>query len=150
MIQHWCTRPLFAHLAFFALNAQKLSALTFSENYTCHSAAYAQRDEMESGARSEFSASRARARSAFSSARATVVLPPSALEVLCRGGTQANGPMLFRISNPNVDLYTHCSVLEFVATEGEAVVPYWVRGYCRSMIDLCIIATPVAYAPVAC
>lgn len=37
-------------------------------------------------------------------------------------------PMLFEISNVKEPRVSHCGVLEFVAEEGVAYMPYWVRA----------------------
>lgn len=36
-------------------------------------------------------------------------------------------PMLFKVENKRDGRSTHCGVLEFVADEGSAYLPYWVR-----------------------
>lgn len=36
-------------------------------------------------------------------------------------------PMLFKVENRAASRHTHCGVLEFVADEGVAYMPYWVR-----------------------
>ena len=35
--------------------------------------------------------------------------------------------MLFKVENPTTGRHTHCGVLEFVAQEGHAYLPRWVR-----------------------
>ena len=52
-----------------------------------------------------------------------VVLPPSALDRLSQ--LRIDYPMLFQISNPKEGKTSHCGVLEFVADEGHAYIPYW-------------------------
>jgi len=52
-----------------------------------------------------------------------VILPPSALERL--SSLHIEFPMLFEISNVKEQRKSHCGVLEFVAEEGVAYMPYW-------------------------
>ena len=52
-----------------------------------------------------------------------VILPPSALDRLA--SLRIDYPMLFQISNPKEKKMSHCGVLEFVADEGHAYIPYW-------------------------
>ena len=52
-----------------------------------------------------------------------VVLPASALDRL--SSLRIDYPMLFQISNPKQKKTSHCGVLEFVADEGHAYIPYW-------------------------
>ncbi len=52
-----------------------------------------------------------------------VILPPSALDRLA--SLRIDYPMLFQISNPKEKKTSHCGVLEFVADEGHAYIPYW-------------------------
>jgi ubiquitin fusion degradation protein 1 len=40
-------------------------------------------------------------------------------------------PMLFKLENRATGRTTHCGVLEFIADEGMAYLPYWVRPPCR-------------------
>jgi ubiquitin fusion degradation protein 1 len=51
-----------------------------------------------------------------------IVLPPSALDSLAR--LNITYPMLFQLESRD-GLRTHCGVLEFVAEEGHANLPYW-------------------------
>lgn len=37
-------------------------------------------------------------------------------------------PMLFKLTNTTDSKSTHCGVLEFVADEGKAFLPYWVKA----------------------
>ena len=53
-----------------------------------------------------------------------VIMPPSALDHLTR--LNINYPMLFKLTNRNVDRVTHCGVLEFVADEEKVYLPHWV------------------------
>jgi len=52
-----------------------------------------------------------------------VILPPSALDRLA--SLRIDYPMLFQVSNPKEQKMSHCGVLEFVADEGHAYIPYW-------------------------
>ncbi|KYQ92445.1 ubiquitin fusion degradation protein UFD1 family protein [Tieghemostelium lacteum] len=52
-----------------------------------------------------------------------ILLPPSALNTLSRLNIQY--PMLFRISNFELERTSHCGVLEFTAEEGICYLPYW-------------------------
>jgi ubiquitin fusion degradation protein 1 len=52
-----------------------------------------------------------------------VILPPSALDRLSQ--LRIDYPMLFQITNPKENKTSHCGVLEFVADEGHAYIPYW-------------------------
>lgn len=52
-----------------------------------------------------------------------IVLPPSALDSLAR--LNISYPMLFQLESRE-GRKTHCGVLEFVAEEGHANIPYWV------------------------
>jgi ubiquitin fusion degradation protein 1 len=55
----------------------------------------------------------------------SIILPPSALQQLSQiknfGSTQ--DPVLFRILNINLNMYTHCGVKEFTAQEGCCYLP---------------------------
>lgn len=53
-----------------------------------------------------------------------IILPPSALDHLAR--LNISYPMLFEVSNPNMNRRTHCGVLEFIAEEGTCYLPYWI------------------------
>lgn len=55
-----------------------------------------------------------------------IILPTSALEQLTQRNIQY--PMLFRLSNVKANRQTHCGVLEFVAEEGRAYLPYWMMN----------------------
>jgi len=52
-----------------------------------------------------------------------IILPPSALDKLTR--LNIVYPMLFKLTNKRAKRATHCGVLEFVADEGKAYIPYW-------------------------
>jgi ubiquitin fusion degradation protein 1 len=52
-----------------------------------------------------------------------IILPPSALDQLTR--LNIVYPMLFKLTNRDLDKVTHCGVLEFVADEGKCYMPYW-------------------------
>lgn len=60
----------------------------------------------------------------------TVIMPPSALDVLTR--LNIVYPMLFKLTNRRANRNTHCGVLEFVADEGKVYIPYWVS--CMQLI----------------
>mmetsp|Transcript_33285 Transcript_33285/g.6017 ORF Transcript_33285/g.6017 Transcript_33285/m.6017 type:complete len:91 (-) Transcript_33285:601-873(-) len=51
-----------------------------------------------------------------------IILPASAAERLIQ--MQVNTPMLFRITNTQLGMSTHCGVLEFSAEEGTCLLPY--------------------------
>lgn len=52
-----------------------------------------------------------------------VFLPPTALNRLAQ--LHIEYPMLFRAENARGGRFTHCGVLEFIADEGSAYLPYW-------------------------
>ncbi|XP_012251047.1 ubiquitin recognition factor in ER-associated degradation protein 1 [Athalia rosae] len=52
-----------------------------------------------------------------------IIMPPSALDQLTR--LNIVYPMLFKLTNKKTNRVTHCGVLEFVADEGKAYLPYW-------------------------
>lgn len=52
-----------------------------------------------------------------------VILPMSAAERLVN--MQVSTPMLFKLTNTQMGLSTHCGVLEFSAEEGTCLLPYW-------------------------
>jgi len=52
-----------------------------------------------------------------------VILPPSALDRLA--SLMIDYPMLFQVESAKEKKTTHCGVLEFVADEGHAYMPYW-------------------------
>lgn len=52
-----------------------------------------------------------------------IIMPPSALDQLTR--LSVVYPMLFRLTNTEINKITHCGVLEFVADEGKVYLPYW-------------------------
>lgn len=52
-----------------------------------------------------------------------IIMPPSALDQLTR--LSVVYPMLFRLTNSEINKVTHCGVLEFVADEGKVYLPYW-------------------------
>lgn len=75
-----------------------------------------------------------------------IFLPPSALDQLSR--LNIVYPMLFRLSNSQVDRVTHCGVLEFVADEGKCYLPYWMMKNLLleegSMLNIESVSLPVA------
>ncbi|KAH8741832.1 ubiquitin fusion degradation protein (UFD1) [Cryptosporidium ryanae] len=75
----------------------------FINEYSCYPVSFAGRDELESGNK--------------------ILLPPSALNMLAR--RNITWPMLFQVSNPLKNKFTHSGVLEFVAEEGTCYMPYW-------------------------
>eukprot|EP00297_Palpitomonas_bilix_P011644 CAMPEP_0113881738 /NCGR_PEP_ID=MMETSP0780_2-20120614/8549_1 /TAXON_ID=652834 /ORGANISM="Palpitomonas bilix" /LENGTH=327 /DNA_ID=CAMNT_0000868641 /DNA_START=157 /DNA_END=1140 /DNA_ORIENTATION=+ /assembly_acc=CAM_ASM_000599 len=83
----------------------------FEECYTVHSAAAVAIEAGKDGSDAE--------------ATDKIYLPPRALDALVR--RQIAYPMLFELSNPSIEgsPTVHCGVLEFVAPEGVAGVPYW-------------------------
>ena len=81
----------------------------FSEQYRCHSVAFSNKSfskEVAHGGK--------------------VIMPQSALEKLAR--LNISYPMLFKMTNRQNGMITHCGVLEFVAEEGRMYVPLWVRS----------------------
>jgi len=52
-----------------------------------------------------------------------IIMPPSALDQLTR--LSVVYPMLFRLTNCELNKITHCGVLEFIADEGKVYLPYW-------------------------
>ena len=52
-----------------------------------------------------------------------IFLPPTALNKLAQ--LHIEYPMLFRAENSRAGRFTHCGVLEFIADEGSAYLPYW-------------------------
>jgi ubiquitin fusion degradation protein 1 len=54
-----------------------------------------------------------------------ILLPPSALDKVSRLHVQ--WPLLMELINGEKDKHSHCGVLEFVAEEGRAYLPQWVR-----------------------
>eukprot|EP00727_Mastigamoeba_balamuthi_P002098 m51a1_g11886 hypothetical protein (648) ;mRNA; f:587517-589915 len=55
-----------------------------------------------------------------------VILPPSALEHLM--GENASPPFLFSVRSCSKNTMVHCSVLEFTAPEGQAIIPFWMMN----------------------
>ena len=56
----------------------------------------------------------------------SIILPPSALQKLTglqKGFGGRSNPVLFRILNIQLNVYTHCGVLDFTAEEGTCYVP---------------------------
>ena len=55
----------------------------------------------------------------------SIILPPSALSKLTRMKNfgDNNNPVLFRILNIDLNIYTHCGVIEFTAEEGTCYIP---------------------------
>lgn len=45
-------------------------------------------------------------------------------------------PMMFKISNKETGVFTHCGVMEFTAEEGKIYLPTWV---CLTLMNLEII-----------
>ncbi|CAG5126037.1 unnamed protein product, partial [Candidula unifasciata] len=89
---------------------------TFKATYKCYSASIlGNREDVERGGK--------------------IIMPPSALDQLTRLNIQY--PMLFRLTNRKTNKETHCGVLEFVADEGRAFLPYWMmRNLCLEQGDL--------------
>lgn len=76
----------------------------FKSSYKCYSVSMmGDRDDLEKGGK--------------------IIMPTSALDKLTRSNIMY--PMLFKLSNPEMNRYTHCGVLEFVADEGLVYLPYW-------------------------
>ncbi|CAG0907946.1 unnamed protein product [Cyprideis torosa] len=75
-----------------------------------------------------------------------IFLPPSALDKLTR--LNITYPMLFKLTNSAANRATHCGVLEFIAEEGKAHIPYWMmRNLCLEegdMIQVEAVNLPIA------
>ena len=56
----------------------------------------------------------------------SVILPPSALQKLSimKNFNDTKNPILFRILNIQLNIYTHCGVFDFTAEEGTCFLPY--------------------------
>lgn len=76
----------------------------FDHQYQCFPVSFIGREDLEKGNK--------------------IILPPSALDHLAR--LNISYPMLFEVSNPNMNRRTHCGVLEFIAEEGTCYLPYWI------------------------
>ena len=63
-------------------------------------------------------------------------------------------PMLFKLSNPEMNRYTHCGVLEFVADEGLVYLPYWVSicvsGEVANVLDCDIVVSKFKFQSSYC
>lgn len=76
----------------------------FKSSYKCYSVSMmGDRDDLEKGGK--------------------IIMPTSALDKLTRSNIMY--PMLFKLSNTEMNRHTHCGVLEFVAEEGLVYLPYW-------------------------
>ena len=55
----------------------------------------------------------------------SIILPPSALQTLSgmKNFGDSKNPILFRILNIQLSIYTHCGVIEFTAEEGTCYIP---------------------------
>uniref|UniRef100_A0A6G1SHI3 Ubiquitin fusion degradation protein 1 homolog n=1 Tax=Aceria tosichella TaxID=561515 RepID=A0A6G1SHI3_9ACAR len=75
-----------------------------------------------------------------------IFLPPSALDQLTR--LNIVYPMLFKLTNRELDKVTHCGVLEFVADEGKCYMPYWMMRNLLleegSVVNIESVSLPVA------
>lgn len=90
----------------FSLNYYDQSPRTFKATYKCYSVSMLfgnDRADAERGGK--------------------IIMPPSALDQLTR--LSVVYPMLFRLTNNEINKVTHCGVLEFVADEGKVYLPYW-------------------------
>lgn len=90
----------------FSFNMFAETTRPFNTMYRCHSVSMLPgqgRDNVDRGGR--------------------IFLPPSALDQLSR--LNIVYPMLFKLTNPQMDRVSHCGVLEFVADEGKCYMPYW-------------------------
>jgi len=56
-----------------------------------------------------------------------IIMPLSALDLLTR--LHISYPMVFKITNRQLNRNTHCGVLEFSAEEGKCFLPYWMMRY---------------------
>lgn len=75
-----------------------------------------------------------------------IIMPPSALDQLTR--LNIVYPMLFKLTNKKTKRETHCGVLEFVADEGKAYLPFWMMRNLMmnegDMIGIESVSLPVA------
>lgn len=59
-----------------------------------------------------------------------IILPPSVLSsIMGNGSASLSGPMIFKLTNPNNDLFIHCGVLEFGGQYGKCYLPFWMMQY---------------------
>lgn len=84
----------------------------FFEVYRAFPASFFGKEEVEKGNMSNFY---------------LVILPCSAAQYLV--SMQGTSPMLFKITNTQLNIHSHCGVLEFTAEEGCCLLPYWVIFY---------------------
>ncbi|CAG9319932.1 unnamed protein product [Blepharisma stoltei] len=56
-----------------------------------------------------------------------IILPTSAAQRLVN--LRIDYPMLFKLTNTQLGLFTHCGVLEFTAEEGTCLLPYWLMNH---------------------
>jgi ubiquitin fusion degradation protein 1 len=54
-----------------------------------------------------------------------IILPPSVLDKLTRFDEVLNSPMLFKLINTKMRMFSNCGVLEFTADEGHVYLPRW-------------------------
>eukprot|EP00188_Purpureofilum_apyrenoidigerum_P001351 Plantae.Rhodophyta-Purpureofilum_apyrenoidigerum.ctg17314.p1 GENE.Plantae.Rhodophyta-Purpureofilum_apyrenoidigerum.ctg17314~~Plantae.Rhodophyta-Purpureofilum_apyrenoidigerum.ctg17314.p1 ORF type:complete len:359 (+),score=72.63 Plantae.Rhodophyta-Purpureofilum_apyrenoidigerum.ctg17314:69-1145(+) len=74
----------------------------FSRKFRCYPVSFMNKDDLEGGDK--------------------IIMPPSALDILLR--LNISYPMLFQLESLG-GKKTHCGVLEFLAQEGHAYIPYW-------------------------
>ncbi|OMJ85228.1 hypothetical protein SteCoe_13460 [Stentor coeruleus] len=56
-----------------------------------------------------------------------VILPSSAASHILSQSSKS--PMLFKITNQQLNIHSHCGVLEFTAEEGYCLLPYWLMQH---------------------
>lgn len=119
---------------------------TFSQAYRCYPVSFIDKLDAENGDK--------------------IFLPPSALDrlgmciccsmslammspqncaeiLLSRAASlQIEYPMMFKVENRRGGRHTHCGVLEFIADEGLAYMPYWVSSSCHLL--------PASYLSMPC
>ncbi|EOD09004.1 hypothetical protein EMIHUDRAFT_46255, partial [Emiliania huxleyi CCMP1516] len=88
----------------------------FQDSFRCHSVSLLAAEQQRDASRLEYSDK--------------IILPPSCLEKLAQ--LEIQYPMMFQIANPRaMERKLHCGVLEFIAQEGMAYLPYWMMENLR-------------------
>lgn len=104
----------------------------FEREYSCYPVSFANREELERGNKSKTASPRTQMKHTQIEQHFihfSVLLPQSALSTLAR--MNVTWPMLFSLSNAELQRRTHGGVLEFSAAEGLCYMPYWVRAWNR-------------------
>ena len=92
---------------FFEFRTHRIRREQFFEMYKCYPASFFGKEEVEKGNMSK---------------DYSVILPSSAARFLVN--MQSSSPMLFKITNTQLNIHSHCGVLEFTAEEGCCLLPY--------------------------